>query len=143
MEEGGECPTLILSIHNMRNVRAIDYDPLQEMVYWVEGRGHTIRRAHHNGSHGQLFVSNDMEKIYPYDLALDPFSRLLVWSCARSNVINATRLDRTQVCVCVCAYVYVCVLVAISFYFWFLFLFVFIVFVNFMFRYSFVCLSFL
>ncbi|XP_050692314.1 low-density lipoprotein receptor-related protein 6-like [Eriocheir sinensis] len=96
VEEGGECPTLILSIHNMRNVRAIDYDPLEEMVYWVEGRGHTIRRAHQNGSHGQLFVTNDMEKIYPYDLALDPFSRLLLWSCARSNVINATRLDRTQ-----------------------------------------------
>ena len=82
----------------MRNVRAIDFDPLEETVYWVEGRGHTIRRAHQNGSHGQLFVTNDMEKIYPYDLALDPFSRLLVWSCARSNVINATRLDRTQVC---------------------------------------------
>lgn len=96
VEENGECPTLILAIHNMRNVRAIDFDPLEETVYWVEGRGHTIRRAHQNGSHGQLFVTNDMEKIYPYDLALDPFSRLLVWSCARSNVINATRLDRTQ-----------------------------------------------
>lgn len=81
----------------MRNIRAIDYDPVDEMLYWVEGRGHTLRRAHENGTHGQVFVSNAFEKIYPYDIAVEPFTRVLLWSCARNNVINVTKLDGTQV----------------------------------------------
>lgn len=100
MEDTNECPTLILPIHNMRNVRAIDYDPVGQQVYWVEGRGHTIRHAHHNGSHSQVIVNNAMEKIYPYDIAVEPFTRLLFWSCARNNVVNVTRLDGSRMVGC-------------------------------------------
>ncbi|XP_064097645.1 low-density lipoprotein receptor-related protein 6-like [Macrobrachium nipponense] len=97
VEDLSEAPTLILPIHNMRNVRAIDYDPVDEFVYWIDGRGNTLRRAHHNGSHLQTFVNNPMEKIYPYSIAVEPFTRVLIWSCAINNVINITRLDGTQV----------------------------------------------
>lgn len=97
MEEENVCPTLILPIHNMRNVRAIDYDPVEQLVYWVDGRGDTLRKAHHNGTQSQVFVGNPMEKIYPYDIAVEPFTRVLLWSCARNNIINVTRLDGTQV----------------------------------------------
>nr|XP_045620165.1 low-density lipoprotein receptor-related protein 6-like [Procambarus clarkii] len=97
VEDASECPTLILPIHSMRNVRAIDYDPVDQLVYWVDGRGPTLRRAHHNGTQSEVFVSNAMEKIYPYDIAVEPFTRVLFWSCARNNVINITKLDGTQV----------------------------------------------
>ncbi|XP_042878926.1 low-density lipoprotein receptor-related protein 6-like [Penaeus japonicus] len=97
VEEENVCPTLILPIHNMRNVRAIDYDPVEQLVYWVDGRGDTLRKAHHNGTQSQVFVGNPMEKIYPYDIAVEPFTRVLLWSCSRSNIINVTRLDGTQV----------------------------------------------
>ncbi|CAL4165319.1 unnamed protein product, partial [Meganyctiphanes norvegica] len=105
MEDARECPTLILPIHNIRNVKAIDYDPTDQLVYWVDGRSHSIRRAHHNGSTGsggggggggQVFVSNHDENIHPYDIAVEPFTRVLLWSCARNNIINVTRLDGEQ-----------------------------------------------
>ncbi|KAK7073342.1 Low-density lipoprotein receptor-related protein 6 [Halocaridina rubra] len=97
VDDINEAPTLILPIHNMRNVRAIDYDPVDEFVYWIDGRGHTLRRAHHNGTLGQVFVSNPSEKIYPYSIAVEPFTRVILWSCAMNNVINVTKLDGRQV----------------------------------------------
>lgn len=30
---------------------------------------------------------------HPYDLAIDPYTRLLYWSCAAGDTINVTRLD--------------------------------------------------
>ena len=30
---------------------------------------------------------------YPYDIAVDPYGRLLYWTCAHTNSINVTRLD--------------------------------------------------
>ncbi|KAG7162923.1 Low-density lipoprotein receptor-related protein 6-like 3 [Homarus americanus] len=97
VEDVNECPTLILPIHSMRNVRAIDYDPIDQLVYWVDGRVGSLRRAHHNGTRGEVFVSNSLEKIYPYDIVVDPFTRVLFWSCARNNIINVTKLDGTEV----------------------------------------------
>ncbi|KAK3878186.1 hypothetical protein Pcinc_017158 [Petrolisthes cinctipes] len=92
-----ECPTLILPLSNLRHVRSLDYDPIEQLVYWVDGRSPNIRRAHHNGSQARVFVTSDQDKIYPFDLALDPFTRILLWSCSKTNVINITRLDNTQV----------------------------------------------
>lgn len=42
-------PDLVLPIHGLRNVRAMDYDPLDRFIYWVDGR-QNIKRAKDNGS---------------------------------------------------------------------------------------------
>ena len=34
---------------------------------------------------------------YPYDIAIDPYSRRLYWSDQKNNVINVTRLDLISV----------------------------------------------
>lgn len=40
---------MILPIHVMKNLRAISFDPLERLVYWVDGR-QNIRRAQDDGS---------------------------------------------------------------------------------------------
>ncbi|XP_076062572.1 low-density lipoprotein receptor-related protein 6 [Oratosquilla oratoria] len=93
-----ECPTVILPIHNLRNLRAIDYDPVNHQVYWIDGRSQAIKRSYDNGTGGEIFVDNTShDRIHPYDMAIEPYSRLLFWSCALSNIINVTRLDGTEV----------------------------------------------
>lgn len=42
-------PDLILPLHGLRNVKAIDYDPLDKVIYWVDGR-QNIKRARDDGT---------------------------------------------------------------------------------------------
>lgn len=42
-------PDLILPLHGLRNVKAIDYDPLDKFIYWADGR-QNIKRAKDDGT---------------------------------------------------------------------------------------------
>lgn len=46
---GDQSPDVILPIHVLRNVRALSYDPLDRLVYWLDGR-QNIRRARDDGT---------------------------------------------------------------------------------------------
>ncbi len=46
---GEQSPDMILPIHVMKNLRAISFDPLERLVYWVDGR-QNIRSARDDGS---------------------------------------------------------------------------------------------
>lgn len=45
-----QSPDIILPIHSLRNVRAIDYDPLDKQLYWVDSKQNVIRRAQEDGN---------------------------------------------------------------------------------------------
>lgn len=62
-------------------------------MYWIDGRSQTIRRALDNGTQASIVVANPTQSLHPYDLAVEPYSRVLFWSCSRFNAINATRID--------------------------------------------------
>lgn len=47
--QGEQSPDMILPIHVMKNLRAISFDPLERLVYWVDGR-QNIRRARDDGT---------------------------------------------------------------------------------------------
>ena len=53
---GKDCPTVVLPVQNMRNIRAIDYDPKDDRLYWIDGKGDKIMRAHTNGSSPEVVV---------------------------------------------------------------------------------------
>lgn len=48
-----QSPDIILPIHGLRNVKAIDYDPLDKLIYWVDGR-QNIKRAKDDGTQVKL-----------------------------------------------------------------------------------------
>lgn len=54
-----------------------------------------------NGSQSGVLVSNGQNGNDPYshlfDIALEPYSKLLFWSCSATNTINATRLSNSSV----------------------------------------------
>lgn len=45
-----QSPDIILPIHGLRNVKAISYDPLDKLIYWVDGRQNVIKRAKDDGT---------------------------------------------------------------------------------------------
>nr|XP_020641437.1 low-density lipoprotein receptor-related protein 6 isoform X2 [Pogona vitticeps] len=92
-----QSPDIILPIHSLRNVRAIDYDPLEKQLYWIDSRQNVIRRSQEDGSQSFTVVMSPVPNqnldIQPYDLSIDIYSRYVYWTCEATNVINVTHLD--------------------------------------------------
>ncbi|KAM9388480.1 low-density lipoprotein receptor-related protein 6 isoform 5-T5 [Phaethornis superciliosus] len=92
-----QSPDIILPIHSLRNVRAIDYDPLDKQLYWIDSRQNIIRKAQEDGSQSLTVVTSPVPNqnidMQPYDLSIDIYSRYIYWTCEATNVINVTHLD--------------------------------------------------
>ncbi|XP_054717262.1 low-density lipoprotein receptor-related protein 6-like [Uloborus diversus] len=87
-----DSPDITLPIHGLKNIKALGYDPVEHFVYWIDGRTKTVRKAHVNGTKASIVVSNPSDNIHPYDIAIDPYSRSVYWSCAQHNTINVTTM---------------------------------------------------
>ena len=42
-------PDIVLPIKGLRNLKAIDYDPVKQHVYWISGKSKSIKRAKVDG----------------------------------------------------------------------------------------------
>ncbi|XP_075422854.1 low-density lipoprotein receptor-related protein 5 isoform X1 [Ascaphus truei] len=92
-----QSPDIILPIHGLRNVKAIGYDPLDKLIYWVDGRQNIIKRAKDDGTQAVVVMpspnqSQTPEK-QPHDLSIDIYSHTLYWTCEATNNINVNRLN--------------------------------------------------
>ena len=58
------------------------------LIFQVEGRSHSIKRALVNGTRATVLVGSGSQ---PFDIAIDVIGRLLFWTCSHSNSINVTR----------------------------------------------------
>lgn len=83
-----ECPDIILREQGLKSVRSIEYDPITQHIYWIEGR-HGIRKSLKKKNVVFISAGNG----HPFDLAVDPLGRLLFWSCATNDTISVARLD--------------------------------------------------
>ncbi|XP_064480867.1 low-density lipoprotein receptor-related protein 6-like isoform X2 [Ornithodoros turicata] len=88
-----DSPDIVLPIHGLKNVKALEYDPVHSYLYWIDGKSHSVKRCRDNGTHCSVVVANPNNALHPTDLALDAFGMQLFWTCAQSNTINVTRLD--------------------------------------------------
>lgn len=87
-----DCLDAVLPIQGLKGVKAIDFDPGLQFLYWIEGKTHAIKRAKAIGLHISTVIAASQDN-HPFDLALDAIGRLLFWSCSLKNVINVTRLE--------------------------------------------------
>uniref|UniRef100_A0A8C1Q065 Low density lipoprotein receptor-related protein 6 n=1 Tax=Cyprinus carpio TaxID=7962 RepID=A0A8C1Q065_CYPCA len=92
-----QSPDIMLPIHSLRNVRAIDYDPLDRQLYWIDSKQSAIRRAQEDGNQSVTVVSGASLGLQPYDLSIDVYSRFIYWTSEVTNVINVTRTDGSRV----------------------------------------------
>uniref|UniRef100_A0A4W3J2A8 Low-density lipoprotein receptor-related protein n=1 Tax=Callorhinchus milii TaxID=7868 RepID=A0A4W3J2A8_CALMI len=92
-----QSPDIILPVHGLRNVKAVEYDAVDKLIYWVDGRQNVIKRARDDGSQAFVVVTGSNQSqnpdIQPHDLNLDIYSRTVYWTCEASNTINVNRLD--------------------------------------------------
>ncbi|KAL3265566.1 hypothetical protein HHI36_009771 [Cryptolaemus montrouzieri] len=87
-----DCPEAVLPISSLKMVKAIEYDPVHNFLYWIEGKTHSLKRSEVTGALMSVVVSGSND-VHPFDMALDPIGRILFWTCAVQDLINVTRLD--------------------------------------------------
>lgn len=79
-----------LPLGRIKSAVAIDYDPVEEFVYWSDEKRHAIRRARFDGS-AQMDIVAKIEQ--PDGIAIDSIARNLYWTDAGSDRIEVCRLD--------------------------------------------------
>ncbi|KAH8340133.1 hypothetical protein KR067_010390 [Drosophila pandora] len=80
-----------LSVGKVKYAIAIDYDPVEEYIYWSDVETFTIRRAHTDGTGVTDFVTSEVR--HPDGLALDWLARNLYWTDTSTDRIEVCRLD--------------------------------------------------
>ncbi|KAJ7360374.1 Low-density lipoprotein receptor- protein 6 [Desmophyllum pertusum] len=70
---------------------ALDYNYLDEKVYWADASLNTISRALLDGSSQETIVSTRLQN--PYGLAVDPFGQNVYWTNTFEKVIEVASLD--------------------------------------------------
>ncbi|XP_068628110.1 low-density lipoprotein receptor-related protein 6 [Battus philenor] len=91
----GECNDAFIPLTGLKNVKAIEYDPINKQLYWMDDDSHGIR--HVPISYSTTSAITDSHPVIsglsrPFHMALDIIGRALYWTCLDGDSINATSI---------------------------------------------------
>ncbi|XP_037297388.1 LOW QUALITY PROTEIN: low-density lipoprotein receptor-related protein 6-like [Manduca sexta] len=92
----GESNDAFIPLTGLKNVKAIEYDPVNKFLYWMDDDSHAIRRV--PISYSTTSAVTDSSPVvtglsHPVHMALDVLGRTLYWTCSDTDSINATTID--------------------------------------------------
>ena len=70
---------------------ALDYDFVEDRVYWTDVTRNTISRSFLNGSMQEVIFQQNVQT--PDGLAVDPIGRNLYWTDTGTNKLEVSKLD--------------------------------------------------
>ncbi|XP_072045347.1 scavenger receptor cysteine-rich domain-containing group B protein-like [Amphiura filiformis] len=79
-----------IPLQNVQRPVAVDFDPVDQLVYWTDVTTNTINRASLDGSNQQVVISNLSD---PEGLALETVNRQFFWTDTGSNKIEKANMD--------------------------------------------------
>ena len=88
--DSGSLASLPLSGYIDRPV-ALDYDVVEDRVYWTDVTRNTISRSFLNGSMQEVIFYQNVQT--PDGLAVDPVGRNLYWTDTGTNKLEVSKLD--------------------------------------------------
>ncbi|XP_056127208.1 low-density lipoprotein receptor-related protein 1B isoform X1 [Rhinichthys klamathensis goyatoka] len=82
-----------LTVPDIDDVTVVDYDALEERIYWADVKTQTIKRSFINGTGLQTVISGDIQNCR--GLAIDWLSRNMYWLSSENEEtqVNVARLD--------------------------------------------------
>ncbi|XP_037825188.1 low-density lipoprotein receptor-related protein 6 [Lucilia sericata] len=80
-----------LPLGKVKYAIAIDYDPVDEYIYWSDVEAYSIKRAHPDGTGVSDFVTSEVR--HADGLAVDWLARNLYWTDTVTDRIEVMRLD--------------------------------------------------
>ncbi|XP_047545765.1 low-density lipoprotein receptor-related protein 6 [Vanessa atalanta] len=95
----GECNDAFIPLTSLKSVRAIEFDPIDRYLYWMDDESHSIRRV--PISYSTTSAITDSTTVVtglsrPFHMALDVLGRALYWTCLDTDSINATSIDNNS-----------------------------------------------
>jgi len=51
VDSAEDSPDVRLPVSGLKSVRALDFDPVDLVTYWIENQSNSIRRAHDTSTH--------------------------------------------------------------------------------------------
>jgi low density lipoprotein receptor-related protein 5/6 len=80
----------ILPLNDVKYTIAVDYDPVEEYIYWSDDEVKKIQKARLNGSDQQDVVTSEIQ--HPDGIAVDWVSRNIYWTDAGTDHVEVCRL---------------------------------------------------
>ncbi|XP_059051324.1 low-density lipoprotein receptor-related protein 6 [Achroia grisella] len=95
----GECADAFIPLTGLKNVKAIEYDPISKHLFWMEEDFHSIRRV--PISYSSTSAVSDASVVVPnilrpFHMVLDVLGRTLYWTCIDADSINATSITNSS-----------------------------------------------
>ncbi|XP_006813888.1 low-density lipoprotein receptor-related protein 5-like [Saccoglossus kowalevskii] len=84
-----------LPLSDINNPIAVDYDPVENKLYWTDYGLNTVNRANMDGTEREIIASMDIEGIT--GLALDVVNRKVYWTHVGTSRIEYSNLDGSEV----------------------------------------------
>lgn len=81
----------VLPLVDVKYAISVDYDPVEQFVYWSDEEVSKIQRARLNGSDQEDVINTEIRN--PDGIALDWIARNLYWTDAGTNTIEVMRID--------------------------------------------------
>ncbi|XP_071830844.1 low-density lipoprotein receptor-related protein 6-like isoform X3 [Apostichopus japonicus] len=91
----GQDTVLPIRLPSQEVVKALDFDPVDHMIYWIDANTKTIKRAPEFGTKPELFMDYfpGISEFDPFDIIVDPYNRILIFSDETNNLIGFTKLE--------------------------------------------------
>ena len=83
-----------LPISNISNPVALDYDVVEDRVYWTDVGKKTISRAFLNGSSHEIIFDRNVQA--PHGLAVDSLGRNIYWTDAGTKMLEVSKLNGSR-----------------------------------------------
>ncbi|XP_026681524.1 LOW QUALITY PROTEIN: low-density lipoprotein receptor-related protein 6 [Diaphorina citri] len=90
-----QCPDSPYEIPNVKNIKALDYDPVARQIYWIDSKLQAIKRASENASGVEIFYNTASYTTFQilFDLVIDVYNYVLFYTCANTNVIYGIKMS--------------------------------------------------
>ncbi|GAB6033222.1 Low-density lipoprotein receptor- protein 6 [Chamberlinius hualienensis] len=85
---------VVLPIKGVKHAIAIDYDPVDNFIYWSDDEVKSIKRAYINGSKQEDLIVIEVD--HPDGIAVDWIARNLYWTDTGTDRIEVARLNGTS-----------------------------------------------
>ena len=82
---------VVLPLRNINNAFSVDYDIVEDYIYWSDNDKKCIMRAHPNGSNTHVIADYDIHS--PDGLAFDWIARNLYWTDAGEHLVVSARIE--------------------------------------------------
>lgn len=83
----------VLPLSGIKHAIAIDFDPVDQMLYWSDEEAYAIRRAYLDGSGQENVITTEIEN--PDGIAVDWVARNVYWTDTGTDRIQVARLNGT------------------------------------------------